>query len=295
MMQPGDDAVAASRIHALLSQKRPARNTTMAAPAANLAGRWDVEIEFFSGTSRHAVLHRAGRQLDQGSHQGEFTTRDMVGTIEGDQVKLRSTEQRLGIGVTFTFVGTVAGDTISGPIYMGEYLEREVHGEAAPVRPPRACRSGCRPAGRWRRSEASRRREHSEGLPGSVIRARQAFRSSGTTASAVTGPARRRVPSAARAAISHGAAARPFRSHTTAPSRSVSSQPSRSVPSMRPARWSRKPNLPFSSRSTATSAAGAHRQVAELLELDHLRRLPRRAAGSRPSAACPAPGTCSSG
>ena len=35
MMQPGDDAVAASRIHGVLSQKRPARNTTMAAPSGN--------------------------------------------------------------------------------------------------------------------------------------------------------------------------------------------------------------------------------------------------------------------
>ena len=122
MMQPGDDSVVASRIHALLSQKRSPRNTTMAAPAATLAGRWDVEIEFFSSTGRHAFsIEQDGNWL-QGSHQGDFTTRDMVGTIEGDQVKLRSTEQRLGIGVTFTFVGTVAGDTMSGQIYMGEYL-----------------------------------------------------------------------------------------------------------------------------------------------------------------------------
>jgi seryl-tRNA(Sec) selenium transferase len=121
-MQPGEDGVVASRIHALLSQRRAPRNTALAAPAATVAGRWDVEVEFFSSTSQHAlVIEQDGNWL-QGAHQGEFTTRDMAGTIEGDQVKLRSTERRLGIGVTFTFVGTVSGDVMSGQVYMGEYL-----------------------------------------------------------------------------------------------------------------------------------------------------------------------------
>jgi hypothetical protein len=141
MMQPGDDAVAASRIHALLSQKRAPRPTAMAAPAANLAGRWDVDIEFFSSASQHAfAIEQDGNWL-QGSHQGDFSTRDMAGTIEGDQVKLRSTERRPGISVTFTFVGTVAGDTMSGQVYMGEYLnatfKAKRHTYAAPRAPIR--------------------------------------------------------------------------------------------------------------------------------------------------------------
>ena len=42
--------------------------------------------------------------------------------IEGNEVKLRSVERRPGDSVTFIFSGTVSGDTISGPIHMGEYL-----------------------------------------------------------------------------------------------------------------------------------------------------------------------------
>jgi seryl-tRNA(Sec) selenium transferase len=138
MMQPGDDSVVASRIHALLSQKRSPRATAMTAPAATLAGRWDVEIQFFSGTSRHAfTIEQDGNWL-QGSHEGEFSTRDMAGTIEGDQVKLRSTEDRLGIGVTFTFVGTVSGDTMSGPVYMGEYLNASFKAKRHAYTSPRA-------------------------------------------------------------------------------------------------------------------------------------------------------------
>lgn len=140
-MQPGNDTVAANRIHQLLSQSRPPRNTTMAAPSGNVAGRWDVEIQFFSGTSRHTLVIEQDGNWIQGSHEGEFSTRDLYGTMEGNEVKLRSTENRQGIGVTFTFVGKVEGDTMSGPLYMGEYLDAKFtakrHEYTAPRRPIR--------------------------------------------------------------------------------------------------------------------------------------------------------------
>jgi uncharacterized pyridoxal phosphate-dependent enzyme len=124
MMQPGDDKVVADRIHGVLSQKRSPRPDKMNAPAANISGRWDVSVEFFSSKSQHTFfIEQDGNRL-QGSHKGDFSVRDVYGIIEGDQVKLRSMTAERGTGdsVTFTFAGTVSGDTISGPIYMGEYL-----------------------------------------------------------------------------------------------------------------------------------------------------------------------------
>jgi hypothetical protein len=113
----------------------------MTTPATNVAGRWDVEIEFFNSTGQHTLALEQDGNWIRGTHQGDFTTRDLVGTIEGDQVKLRSTERRLGIGVTFTFVGTVSADAMSGPIYMGEYLNASFkatrHAYTAPRRPIR--------------------------------------------------------------------------------------------------------------------------------------------------------------
>jgi D-glucosaminate-6-phosphate ammonia-lyase len=46
----------------------------------------------------------------------------VFGTIEGDQIKLQSTDYRPGDSITFTFSGSLSGDTFSGPVYMGEYL-----------------------------------------------------------------------------------------------------------------------------------------------------------------------------
>lgn len=122
MMQPGDDKIVAERIHAVLSATRQPRAATMPAASTDLSGRWDVDIEFFSSRSRHTLfLEQDGNWL-QGSHQGEFTARDVAGLIEGNEVRLRSIERRPGSAVTFIFSGTVSGDTISGPIHMGEYL-----------------------------------------------------------------------------------------------------------------------------------------------------------------------------
>ena len=122
MMQPGDDKIVAERIFSVLSAKRGPRSTDMPAPSANVSGRWDVDIEFFSSKSRHTLFIDQEGNWIQGSHQGDFTVRDMVGMIEGNEVKLRSVERRPGSSVTFIFSGTVSGDTISGPIHMGEYL-----------------------------------------------------------------------------------------------------------------------------------------------------------------------------
>jgi len=121
MMRPGDDQVVAERLFGVLSEKRSPKSPP-SAPAANLSGRWDVDVEFFSSKSRHAfVLEQNGNRL-QGSHKGDFSVRDIFGTIEGDQVKLRSTERIPGDSIVFTFSGSLSGDRISGPVFMGEYL-----------------------------------------------------------------------------------------------------------------------------------------------------------------------------
>ena len=108
----------------MLSQKARPQTHGLQPPATNLSGRWDVNIEFFSSKSEHTLfIEQKGNRIE-GTHKGDFSVRDVFGTIEGDQVKLRSTSSERGTGdsVSFIFSGTVSGDSISGPIHMGEYL-----------------------------------------------------------------------------------------------------------------------------------------------------------------------------
>ena len=120
-MQPGNDKIVANRIYGVLSQKRDPKPTELDGPSANISGRWDADIEFFSSTSKHALVIEQDGNWIQGLHKGEFTVRDMRGTIEGNIVKLRSVDRLPGDSISFIFSGTLAGDTISGSIYMGEY------------------------------------------------------------------------------------------------------------------------------------------------------------------------------
>jgi seryl-tRNA(Sec) selenium transferase len=121
MMRPGDDRVVADRLFALLSRKRSPRPAPPP-PAGNLGGRWDVDIQFFSSASQHSLtLEQDGNQV-RGSHKGDFSTRDVWGTIEGDQVRLQSVDRAPGDSITFTFAGTWSGDGFGGPLFMGEYL-----------------------------------------------------------------------------------------------------------------------------------------------------------------------------
>jgi D-glucosaminate-6-phosphate ammonia-lyase len=120
-MQPGNDKVVADRIVDVLSQKHT-KSKEMAAPLANLTGRWDVDIEFYSSKSQHTFFIEQDGNWIQGSHKGEFSLRDMVGTIEGDQVKLSSSERLVADNVPFIFSGTISEEKLSGQIYMGEYI-----------------------------------------------------------------------------------------------------------------------------------------------------------------------------
>jgi len=120
-MQPGQEKIVADRLFDLLSQKRSPRSTAMAAPSSTVTGRWDVTVEFFSSKSQHTLIMEQDGNWIQGSHQGDLSTRDMVGTLEADQIKIRSVDRHTADSITFIFSGTVSGDAMSGQIYMGEY------------------------------------------------------------------------------------------------------------------------------------------------------------------------------
>jgi len=122
-MQPGDDKIVADRIFELLSKKRNPVSTAMKAPSTNIAGRWDVTMEFFSGKGQHKffIEKQDGNWLN-GSHKTEFDLIVLTGTIDGDEVKFRSSHSIPGDTLGYTFSGTVSGDSMSGKVNLGEYL-----------------------------------------------------------------------------------------------------------------------------------------------------------------------------
>jgi seryl-tRNA(Sec) selenium transferase len=123
MLSPGEDKLVGDRLHSLLSGGARGTATRRAAPAADVTGLWDVHITYAAGSSTHTLFLRQRSQAIDGAHQGDFVSRDLTGTIDGDTVRLRSTyTERHGDALTFTFSGKVEGDTMAGTLDMGEYL-----------------------------------------------------------------------------------------------------------------------------------------------------------------------------
>jgi len=124
MMEAGDERIVADRLHALLSKPPTQPATPPAATAAiDLSGQWNVSIQFAAAKSTHTfLLTQRGNELG-GFHQGEFMTREVSGTIDGDSVRIRSAYgEQHGDSVNLTFSGKVNADEMTGNLDMGEYL-----------------------------------------------------------------------------------------------------------------------------------------------------------------------------
>jgi L-seryl-tRNA(Ser) seleniumtransferase len=121
MMMPGDAEVAAKRIHEVLTTHPKKPMAPKAAPQVQVAGQWDVDVEFLLGKAQHGfVFEQEGGRL-VGSHTGEFLGGDVRGTIEGDEIWVRSSHKYEGTRIGYEFAGKVTGDTISGTVDLGEY------------------------------------------------------------------------------------------------------------------------------------------------------------------------------
>jgi uncharacterized pyridoxal phosphate-dependent enzyme len=123
MLAPGDEQIVGERLRALLSAKRTlAVPPAAVAPAGDISGQWRVAITFVASTTTHVLQLRQKSATIEGSHQGDFDTRDVSGSMDGARVMLTSRiTERAGYALNYRFTGELAGDTMSGSIDMGEY------------------------------------------------------------------------------------------------------------------------------------------------------------------------------
>jgi D-glucosaminate-6-phosphate ammonia-lyase len=122
MMQPGDHKIAAEAIHRILANPPKFETPVIAAPAANVAGNWTVDLKFLSGTARHQlnITQTADGKL-AGTHKGETVSGNATGAVEGKTVSLRSSQKIQGTSLSFNFTGAAEGNTIKGVVTLAEY------------------------------------------------------------------------------------------------------------------------------------------------------------------------------
>src|SRR6266852_5859181 len=116
-MKPDDHKLVARRlrdIFAAAPKQKPA--PPQISLGVNPTGHWDMDVNFVSGSSRHALSLQmtAGRVM--GSHRGTSARGDIEGTLAGDRIHFRSTLPVEGVRLVYTFEGTISGDRMSGDV-----------------------------------------------------------------------------------------------------------------------------------------------------------------------------------
>ena len=121
-MRPDDHKAVAQRLQEIFrSAPKGKPPVSHAAPAADVSGRWDVEVQYDAGAAAHKVfLQGKGNRLS-GTHIGWAFEGDLKGSMDGDRVEFRSSLPAGGQRLNYSFSGRVTGDTMSGEVGLGEY------------------------------------------------------------------------------------------------------------------------------------------------------------------------------
>jgi D-glucosaminate-6-phosphate ammonia-lyase len=121
MMNPGDDQVVAERLYAVLSRPPQIQALERPAPAVNVTGQWEARLEFVLGAAAHTfIFEQQGADL-VGTHHGETLSSDLRGSVEGNEIRFRSSHRYEGTRIGYEFAGTVSGDRLEGTVGLDEY------------------------------------------------------------------------------------------------------------------------------------------------------------------------------
>jgi uncharacterized pyridoxal phosphate-dependent enzyme len=121
-LKPGEHLIVADRLFQVLLSAPVAKTAKpLASPSANIAGAWDVDLEYEVGSSRHKLFLTVNGNQIVGTHRGWAYEGDLKGHIDGSQVKFRSTLPADGNVLTYSFAGSISAASMTGDVQIGEY------------------------------------------------------------------------------------------------------------------------------------------------------------------------------
>jgi L-seryl-tRNA(Ser) seleniumtransferase len=121
-LREGDPISAGRRIAEVLrGAPKQLSKTAPTTPAFDVAGRWEVDVQYTRGSARHRLtLVTNGNRID-GTHIGRRLEGVLSGNLDGDKIRLRSSLPIQGTRLGYRFDGTVKGKTMEGKVDLGEY------------------------------------------------------------------------------------------------------------------------------------------------------------------------------
>lgn len=124
-MQPGEEEVVAERVHDILTAARSPQPAELAPAGVEIGGHWDLTVDYFTSQSQHRLYLQQEGNWITGTHVSDFSQQPVVGTVEGNAVKLRSEVKQPGDRIPFLFSGEVEDGAMTGSVFLGEYLTAE--------------------------------------------------------------------------------------------------------------------------------------------------------------------------
>jgi len=121
-MWPGEYKLVADRLYEILSQAPgPRPKPQYAAPAGDVAGLWEADLQFGVGSVRHTFyLDPQGNNIS-GQYSGRLVKGPLKGHIDGNKVEFSGGGRIEGASLHYTYKGTFDDKQMSGAVELGEY------------------------------------------------------------------------------------------------------------------------------------------------------------------------------
>ncbi|MBH5370964.1 PLP-dependent transferase [Bradyrhizobium glycinis] len=94
----------------------------------NVAGVWEISIEFLHGTATHTVALSQDRQTVTGTHTGAKGSGSCRGVMVGSSLELVSRLPGDPMAMDYEFKGAVTDDELRGIVYLGASTEKHSRG-----------------------------------------------------------------------------------------------------------------------------------------------------------------------
>jgi len=120
-MYPGEYKIVAERLYQeFRNAPGPKPKPAVKPRVTDLTGRWEIEITFLaSSTTWRLYLDNNGNQLGGVYSSPVVPEGTLTGSINGDQVEIRSHGRHEGMAFHYIFTGAVRGDRMEGTVALG--------------------------------------------------------------------------------------------------------------------------------------------------------------------------------
>jgi hypothetical protein len=118
-LQPGEAAQVGDAVADALRASLTNRPAAAVLPAREIAGEWQLRVDFLQGGRDHRlVLRQQGVELAGEQHSAQFDG-PVEGSLDGDRVRFTFAGRYEASTLSFRFDGRVAGGSMSGTVALG--------------------------------------------------------------------------------------------------------------------------------------------------------------------------------